>query len=118
MLNLAAGLDARAWRMPLPPTLRWIDVDLPGILDYKTADAERRKTRLSLRGSPARPARCGEATGAVLADRRTVVARTRRDGGAVIYLTAEQVGALARDLHAAPRFQWWVIDIASPRLLE
>ncbi len=24
------------WRMPLPPTLRWIDADLPGILDYKT----------------------------------------------------------------------------------
>src|SRR3954469_21620010 len=36
VLNLAAGLDARAWRMPLPPTLRWIDADLPGILDYKT----------------------------------------------------------------------------------
>src|SRR5215217_4360610 len=36
VLNLAAGLDARPWRMPLPPALRWIDVDLPGILDHKT----------------------------------------------------------------------------------
>src|SRR5438270_7056483 len=33
VLNLAAGLDARPWRLPLPPTLRWIDVDLPGILN-------------------------------------------------------------------------------------
>src|SRR6185503_12823901 len=36
VLNLAAGLDARAWRMPLPRTLRWVDVDLPEILEYKT----------------------------------------------------------------------------------
>src|SRR5437868_13354188 len=35
VLNLAAGLDARAWRMALPRSLRWIDVDLPEILDYK-----------------------------------------------------------------------------------
>src|SRR5512141_2982983 len=35
VINLAAGLDTRASRMPLSPTLRWIDVDLPGILDYK-----------------------------------------------------------------------------------
>src|SRR6185312_4090274 len=37
VVNLAAGLDARPWRMSLPPALRWIDVDLPGILDYKTS---------------------------------------------------------------------------------
>ncbi len=36
VLNLAAGLDARPWRLPLPPALHWIDVDLPGILNYKT----------------------------------------------------------------------------------
>src|SRR5262245_26282202 len=34
VLNLAAGLDTRPWRMSLPPSLRWVDVDLPGILDY------------------------------------------------------------------------------------
>src|SRR5438552_1547980 len=35
VVNLAAGLDARPWRLDLPPNLRWADVDLPGILDYK-----------------------------------------------------------------------------------
>ncbi|MGH7618807.1 MAG: class I SAM-dependent methyltransferase [Gemmatimonadaceae bacterium] len=30
VLNLAAGLDARPWRMKeLPASLRWVDVDLP-----------------------------------------------------------------------------------------
>ena len=29
VLNLAAGLDARPYRMSVPPALRWIEVDLP-----------------------------------------------------------------------------------------
>src|ERR1044071_6001750 len=36
VLNLAAGLDARAWRLDVPRSLKWIDVDLPEILEYKT----------------------------------------------------------------------------------
>src|SRR5579859_5459056 len=35
VVNLAAGLDARPYRMPLPANLRWIEVDLPELLDYK-----------------------------------------------------------------------------------
>src|SRR4029450_12809331 len=34
VLNLAAGLDARPWRLPLPAALRWVDADLPAMLDY------------------------------------------------------------------------------------
>ena len=37
--------------------------------------------------------------------------------GLLIYLTAGQVGDLARDLHAAGGFRWWTADLASPRLL-
>ena len=36
VVNLAAGLDARPYRMALPPALRWVEVDLPEILDYKS----------------------------------------------------------------------------------
>src|SRR5256714_11303882 len=35
VLNLAAGLDVRAYRLDLPPSLHWVDVDLEGILSYK-----------------------------------------------------------------------------------
>jgi O-methyltransferase involved in polyketide biosynthesis len=38
--------------------------------------------------------------------------------GLLVYLTPEQVGALSRDLHAAPSFKWWIIDLAHPRLLK
>jgi glycosyltransferase involved in cell wall biosynthesis len=35
VVNLAAGLDTRPWRLDLPGHLRWVDVDLPDILSYK-----------------------------------------------------------------------------------
>ena len=34
-VNCAAGLDARPYRMELPRSLQWVELDLPGILAYK-----------------------------------------------------------------------------------
>src|SRR3954447_14970676 len=35
VLCLGAGLDSRPWRLPLPAELRWVEVDLRPVLDYK-----------------------------------------------------------------------------------
>jgi methyltransferase (TIGR00027 family) len=118
VLNLAAGLDARPWRLPLPPSLRWVDVDLPAMLEYKASHM----------GS-ARPVCQYEAVPANLVDdaeRAAVFARFGADASAVlvvtegllIYLTNEQVGGLATELHKQPSFRWWLLDLASPRLLK
>ena len=118
VVNLAAGLDARPWRMDLPQALRWVDVDLPDILEYKTETLRGETTRCryepvatDLTDAAARRAlfaRLGAAT-----TRALVVTE-----GLLVYLTAEQVGELADDLHAQPSFAWWLIDLASPRLLK
>jgi methyltransferase (TIGR00027 family) len=117
VLNLAAGLDARAWRLPVPPTLRWVDVDLPDILNYKTDLLRNEK-----------PVCQYEAIGVDLTDAAKRQALFSQIGsrssrvlvvteGLLIYLTDELVGDLARALHASSSFQWWLIDLASPRLL-
>lgn len=118
VLNLAAGLDARPWRLALPSRLRWIDVDLPGILSQKSS--------LLSGESP----RCRyEAVHADLNDaetRRALFARVGAEGDRVLvvtegllgYLTEPQVGALAMDLHGPASFRWWLIDLLSPRLLK
>src|SRR5471030_1133269 len=61
VVNLAAGLDTRPYRMDLPASLRWVEVDLPDILDYKEeilADAkpvcELERVRLDLTNEDAR----------------------------------------------------------------
>lgn len=118
VLNLAAGLDARAWRMPLPPTLRWVDVDLPDILDYKLNLLSDEKpvcryeaVRVDLRDAAKREALFSQLGAA--ASRVLVVTE-----GLLIYLTPEDVGSLARALHAQASFRWWLIDLANPQLLQ
>ena len=117
VLNLAAGLDARPWRMKLPPALRWIDVDHPGILDHKAQIMKDEK-----------PVCDYEAIALDLADvtrRRSLFSQIDADSsrvlvvseGLVIYLQPNDVAALARDLHSARHFQWWVFDLISPQLL-
>jgi methyltransferase (TIGR00027 family) len=118
VVNLAAGLDARPYRMQLPPSLRWIEVDLPEILDYKEnilrdekpvcalerfrldlSNLQARRTLFTQLGSQARKA--------------LVITE-----GLIIYLTTDAVAALAQDLAAPPSFHSWILDIASPGLLR
>src|SRR5713226_6484864 len=35
VVNLAAGLDTRPYRLPLPRALRWIEADFPDVIAYK-----------------------------------------------------------------------------------
>jgi methyltransferase (TIGR00027 family) len=35
IVNLAAGLDTRPYRLKIPPHIKWIEVDLPGLIQYK-----------------------------------------------------------------------------------
>lgn len=38
--------------------------------------------------------------------------------GLLIYLTQDDVAALAEDLHAMPHFRHWIADVLTPELLE
>ena len=118
VLNLAAGLDTRPYRLGLPGSLRWIEVDRAAILD----DKER-----ALEG--ATPACRVERERVDLADRaaRARLLDRALDGaenalviteGLLIYLEPEAVRALARDLAARPTVRWSILDIASPGILR
>jgi methyltransferase (TIGR00027 family) len=119
VINLAAGLDARPWRMrSLPSSLRWVDFDLPGILVYKLDIMKNEKpivqydaVRLDLRDADKRQALFSQ-LGAQ--SQRTLVVSE----GLLIYLTADNVAELATDLHRQLSFKWWIFDIAHPKLLE
>jgi len=118
VLNLAAGLDARPWRLELPSWLQWVDVDLPDILRYKLQTLGDAKTSCAYEAIEA-DLTDADARRALFA---RVGARSKRalvvTEGLLIYLSAADVGALATDLHATPTFWRWVIDLASPRLLK
>jgi methyltransferase (TIGR00027 family) len=118
VVNLAAGLDTRPYRMTLPASLRWVEVDVPEILDYKaemlagaTPVCALERVALDLTNEDARRslfARLGAS-----AQRVAVLSE-----GLVVYLMPREVAQLAVDLAAAPSFDYWVTDLASPRALE
>ena len=116
--NLAAGLDARPYRMQLPPSLKWVEVDLPEILAYKEQLLKTEKPTCLL-----------DRVGADLSDaeiRRSLLSRLAREAtnvlviteGLLIYLRSDQVSALAEDLKRFPAFKRWLLDIVSPGLLR
>lgn len=118
VVNLAAGLDARPYRMALPAALQWIEVDLPEILSYKEGVLAKERPscaleriRLDLSDGNARRALFADL------DRRAnkILVLTE---GLLIYLSAEEVSAFAKDLAAGPHFQRWIMDLSSPGLLR
>jgi methyltransferase (TIGR00027 family) len=118
VVNLAAGLDTRPYRMDLPKTLRWVEVDLPGILDYKERvlhDAAPvcglERLRLDLADPAARRALFAQL--AQSSSRAAIVTE-----GLLIYLDPGEVASLARDLAATAPFQTWITDLSSPGLIK
>lgn len=118
VVNLAAGLDARPYRMELPPSLSWIEVDLPEILAHKEEVLRDEKpncavARVRLDLSNVAALRELFSTLGGRARRAAIVAE-----GLLVYLADDDVASLARDLSACPTFGHWIIDLSSPSLLR
>jgi methyltransferase (TIGR00027 family) len=118
VVNLAAGLDARPYRMKLPAALQWVEVDLPEILSYKEEILRDEKPvcaleRVSLDLSDTNARRELFAQIDSRAKKALVITE-----GLLIYLTREAVAELAQDLAAQPSFQLWNLDVASPGLIR
>ncbi len=118
VLNLAAGLDTRPYRMPLPSSLQWVEVDLPPLMEWKAkvlADAtpacRLERVPLDLADTTSRRALFARLGGQA----KRVVVVTQ---GLLIYLGDEGVASLAGDLAVPESFTRWVTDIASPGLRD
>ena len=116
VLNLAAGLDSRPYRLDLPPTLKWIEVDLPEIMAYKSHKLKNELPRCQL-----------ERVALDLSDvkkRRDLFQRVNSEAksvfviteGLLIYLNEEMVADLAGDLKL-PNFHWWVQEFCSDKMV-
>jgi len=113
VLNLGAGLDTRPYRLELPPSLRWIEVDFAGTIDFKNERlaGETPRCRLERRAVDLGDAAARRALLAdVNASAQKVLVLTE---GVVGYLANEEVAALAADLRAQPNFAWWVVEYVS-----
>jgi methyltransferase (TIGR00027 family) len=118
VVNLAAGFDTRPYRLVLPSSLLWIEADLPALVEEKElllADAQPRcqlrRIKVDLADSSARAAALREATGTS----SNVLVITE---GLLVYLEESQVRALTTDLATHAAIRSWILDLASPRVLQ
>jgi methyltransferase (TIGR00027 family) len=113
ILNLGAGLDTRPYRLDLPASLHWIEVDYPRIIDLKDKELAGEKPRcvlerekLDLADLPARAKLFSE-----LNDRfKNTLVLTE---GVIPYLSEEAVASLAHDIRSQPSFRHWIVDYFS-----
>ena len=118
IVNLGAGLDTRPYRLALPKSLLWIEADFPGTMEFKNerlasyqpnCRLERAKVDLSKDDS-----------------RRSFLSAINQRGrkiliiteGVVPYLSLEEGGALAKDLHNQSNVALWVTDYLAPVLIR
>ena len=118
VINLAAGLDSRPYRMKLPPTLKWVEIDLQEILAYKEQIlandkpvCELERIAMDLSDADKRHAIFEQLS--QKASKALIISE-----GLVVYLKREDVAALATDLNAQKNFHYWILDLASPGLLR
>jgi methyltransferase (TIGR00027 family) len=117
VLNLAAGLDTRAYRLNLPAHIRWFHVDFAPMIEFvktrlvnETPRCKLEYIAADLREPDQRDALFQQASlhGPVL-----VITE-----GLLVYLKPTQVAALAQSLQQIAKAKWWISDLASPLLLK
>lgn len=118
VINLAAGLDTRPYRLRLPSALAWVEVDFPALINYKNSVLANDKPICNL-----------ERVAVDLADdhQRTKLLRelNGRSRNALVitegllgYLTEENVVALTRDLRGQSAIHWWIMDVMDRSRIE
>lgn len=118
VINIGAGLDTRPFRLQLPPSLRWVELDLPEILSYKQDKLQGNTPKCVLESF--------ELDITDSCSRREIFEKINKEvkkalvisEGVLVYLSAEEASLLAEELRENSNFMFWITDIISPSILK
>lgn len=118
VLNLGAGLDTRPYRMELPESLHWIEVDYPHVIEFKEARLAEETPRCRLDRVPLDLAD-------VDARRRLLDEIATQSQNILVlteavtpYLSEQAVASLGTDLRSRESIRYWAVDYFSPAAYE
>lgn len=110
VVNLACGLDTRAYRLPLAAHVKWFDVDLPGVMTHRESALKDAKAScnvipkaVDLSNDVARQDLLVEVSNVG----KKILVITE---GLLPYLSEKNVAGLAADLLSQPKFSLWLTD--------
>jgi O-methyltransferase involved in polyketide biosynthesis len=118
VLNLAAGLDTRPYRLALPPALSWIEADFPWMVEEKDKLLVGEEPVCALSREPidlADPTKRSAFLDRVVRNATKVLIITE---GLLGYLDSDVVRSIGQDLLGRPGVRWWLLDVASPAILK
>lgn len=118
VLNLASGLDTRAFRLSLPSDLNWYDIDLPEITQYKKNNLEGIKPKCQYHLIPldlSDQTQRSQFFDSVSKDSKKSLIISE---GFLMYLNPTQVADLAQELGRHKSFQFWLAELIGPVQLK
>jgi len=117
-MNLGAGLDTRPYRMDLPESLLWIEVDYPRVIEFKDERLAGQQPRCRLERVPLDLANVAERRKLLAAANARAKKLLILTEGVVSYLSVEDVASLADDLRALDRIDGWIVEYFSSQLMK
>lgn len=118
VLNLAAGLDTRPYRLNLPASLRWVEVDFADILTEKeqkllqaTPVCTLERVKLDITDTFLRKRLFAEIT----KNSKQALVITE---GLLSYLPELQVASIAADIYEQSNLNWWLFELESADTLQ
>lgn len=118
ILNLAAGLDTRAYRLKLPKSLRWYDVDLPDILTFKENALKEYQPACDFEYVKLDLSKINERKAFFTKVNETAKNTLIISEGFLMYLTPPVAAALAEDLAQYSSFKFWLAELLGPAQLK
>lgn len=118
VLNLAAGLDTRAYRLPLPKELKWYDIDLPEISTHKEKTLEKEKPKCNYHLIKMNLADTQERNRFFNEIAKTSKKTLILSEGFLMYLSPSQATELSLELARHSSFRFWMAELIGPFQLK
>lgn len=118
VVNIGAGLDTRPYRLNMPVTTKWIEMDFAEVIDKKNKELAGETPRCELKRIAVDLSDKNE--------RQSIFEKLNEIKGPIIvltegvipYLTEELVSELALDLKKIPSVQYWLAEYYSPQIYK
>ncbi|MFQ6395528.1 class I SAM-dependent methyltransferase [Nocardia sp. KC 131] len=117
VVNMAAGMDTRPYRLELPAELRWIEADLPELVAEKNTLLTGESPRCALTRTAvdlADPAARQQFLDKALSGAQRALVLTE---GLIYYLSDDEVVSLAAALNR-PEIAWWALDVNNKAIVK
>lgn len=118
VVNIGAGLDTRPYRLELPKSVKWIELDFPEIIEMKNEKLKHALTNCHLERIAvdlSDKSKRSEILSELNINHQSMIVLTE---GVIPYLSEDLVSELAQDLREQENIKYWITEYYSPTIYK